>query len=61
MDHRINMRQPLPLAPLFPGLNLTYALKLLQSQHQELKSKLMFVCYNDILNVHTITTLKTKE
>ena len=31
MDHRINMRQPLPLAPLFPGLNLTYALKLLQS------------------------------
>ena len=30
MDHRINMRQPLPLTPLFPGLNLTYALKLLQ-------------------------------
>ena len=31
MDHRINMRQPLPLTPLFPGLNLTYALKLLQA------------------------------
>ena len=30
MDHRINMRQLLPLTPLFPGLNLTYALKLLQ-------------------------------
>ena len=32
MDHRINMRQPLPLTPLFPGLNLTYALKLLHFQ-----------------------------
>ena len=30
MDHRIDVRQALPLTPLFPGLNLTYALYLLQ-------------------------------
>ena len=30
MDHRIDVRQILPLTPLFPGLNLTYALNLLQ-------------------------------
>ena len=40
MDHRINMRQPLPLTPLFPGLNLTYALKLLQ--YEMLTSYLMY-------------------
>ena len=34
MDHRINMRQPLPLTPLFPGLNLTYALKLLHAPYE---------------------------
>ena len=30
MDHRIDMRRAFPLTPLFPGLNLTYALYLLQ-------------------------------
>ena len=31
MDHRIDVRQALPLTPLFPGLNLTYALYLLHT------------------------------
>ena len=44
MDHRINMRQPLPLAPLFPGLNLTYALNLLQYE-------LLSLIHNDHLNI----------
>ena len=45
MDHRINMRQPLPLAPLFPGLNLTYALKLLHKQY----FKRTFLMLNEML------------
>ena len=32
MDHRIDTRHAFLLTPLFPGLNLTYALYLLQFQ-----------------------------
>ena len=57
MDHRINMRQPLPLTPLFPGLNLTYALKLLHKVFRNQSENICGICLPNLnILVRQVTT-----